>query len=80
MKPEILITRSQMPAPCPYPEPEQYSPYFPSHFLKILLNITLQFTPDKRKTTHLNSFQTVMYNITRKYMLVIVKYCLLMSA
>jgi len=72
MKPEILITRLQV--------PDQSSPYFPSHFLKIRLNIILQFTPDKKKTTHLNSSQNVMCNITRKHLLVIVKYCLLMSA
>jgi hypothetical protein len=43
MKPTGPFPCSQVPATCPYPEPEQYSLSPPSHFLKIYLNIILLF-------------------------------------
>ena len=36
---------SQQLATCPYPEPDQSSPFPPSHFLKLHLNIILPYTP-----------------------------------
>jgi len=38
MEPECSLPHSQMPATCPYPEPDQSSPFLPSHFLKNHLN------------------------------------------
>ena len=35
MEPEGSLLHSQVPATCPYPEPEQSSPWPLSHFLKI---------------------------------------------
>ena len=40
MEPDDSLTRLQEPTTCPYPEPDQSSPCPPSHFLKIILNIT----------------------------------------
>jgi hypothetical protein len=45
MDPEGWLSHSHVPATCPYPEPDRYSPYPTSHFLKINLNIILLFTP-----------------------------------
>jgi len=39
MEPEGSLTHSQVPASCPYPEPDKSSPCLPPHFLKIHLNI-----------------------------------------
>jgi len=39
MEPEASLQHSQVPATCPYPEPDQSSPCSPSPFLKINLNI-----------------------------------------
>ena len=41
MEPEGLLPHSQEPATCPYPEPDQYSPCFPSSFSKIHFNIII---------------------------------------
>ena len=38
-----------MPATCLYPEPDQSSPSFPTHFLKICLHSTLLSTPGSTK-------------------------------
>jgi hypothetical protein len=38
MKPKDSLPHSQAPATCPYPEPQQSSTYFPSHFLKFHFN------------------------------------------
>ena len=45
MEPECSLPRLQEPATRPYPEPDQSSPCFPSHFLTIHLNIILPYTP-----------------------------------
>jgi hypothetical protein len=45
MKPKCSLPHSQVPSICPYPEPDQSSPYPPSRFLKIHQNIILPFTP-----------------------------------
>jgi hypothetical protein len=49
MEPEGSLPHSQQPATCPYPEPHQFSPCPPSHFLKIRFNIILPFTPGSSK-------------------------------
>ena len=41
MEPEGSLPHSQQLATCPYPGPDQCSPYPPSHFLKIRCNISL---------------------------------------
>jgi len=38
----VVIPHSQHPVSCPYPEPDQSSPWPPFHFLKIHFNIVLQ--------------------------------------
>ena len=44
MEPEGSLPHSQVPATCPYPEPDQSSsPYPQSHFMKIHFNIILPF-------------------------------------
>ena len=42
MEPEGSLPHSQVPTPCPYPEPARSSPCPTSHFLKIHLIIILQ--------------------------------------
>ena len=49
MEHEGSLPHSQGPANCPYPEPDQCNPCFPSHFLKIHLNITLPSKPGSSK-------------------------------
>jgi hypothetical protein len=65
MEPEGSLPRLQVPATCPYFEPDQHSPCSPlSQFLKIHLNIILPFTPRFPKWTlslvfpHLNPLYT----------------------
>ena len=41
MEPEGSLSHSQEPASCPYSEPDQSSPYSPSHFLKTYVHIIL---------------------------------------
>ena len=41
MEPEGSLPHSQVPATCPYPNPDRSSPCPTSHFLKIHLNIIL---------------------------------------
>ena len=46
MEPEGSLPHSQLPATCPYPEPDQSCTcHTPSHFLKIHFNIVLPPTP-----------------------------------
>jgi len=44
MEPEVSLPYTQEPFPCPYPEPDQSSPWAASHFLNIHFNIILPFT------------------------------------
>ena len=44
MEPEGSLPHSQVPATCPYLEPDRSSPYPSSHFLEIHLNIILPST------------------------------------
>ena len=56
MEPEGPVTHSQVPATCPYPEPDQSSVYPTSHFLKIHLNIILPSTSGSPNWTLTLSF------------------------
>ena len=49
MEPEGSSPHLQVPATCPYPEPEQSSPCPLSHILKIQLHIILPATPGSPK-------------------------------
>jgi hypothetical protein len=49
MEPESSLLHSQVPATCPYPEPDQPRLCPSSHFLKIHLNIILPSTPGSTK-------------------------------
>jgi len=49
MEPEGSLPRLQVPTTCPYPELDQSSPFSPSHFLKVHLNIILPHTPRSAK-------------------------------
>ena len=49
MEPEASLPHSQVPATCPYPEPDQPSSCSPSPFLKIHPNIILPSTPESSK-------------------------------
>ena len=49
MKLESSLPRLQVPATCPYPEPDNPIHSQPSHFLKIHLNIILPSTPGSPK-------------------------------
>jgi hypothetical protein len=49
MEPEGSLPRFQVPATCPYPEPDQSSPLPPSYFLQIHLNIILLSVPVSSK-------------------------------
>jgi len=44
MQPKCTLLHSQTTTTCPYPDPQESSPYTPSHFLKIHLHITLPST------------------------------------
>ena len=48
MEPEGSLPRLQVPATCPYPEPDRSRPASTSHFLKIYFNIILS-TPGPSK-------------------------------
>ena len=49
MEPEGSLPHYQVSATCPCPEPDRSSPYPPSHFLKIHLNIIFPSTPGSFK-------------------------------
>ena len=49
MEPECLLPHSKVPTTWPYPKPDQSSPFPPSHFLKVHLNIMLSSTRGSSK-------------------------------
>jgi hypothetical protein len=49
MEPEGSLPNSEVPASCPYPEPNQSNPCLPSHFVKNHLNIILLSKPGSSK-------------------------------
>ena len=49
MQPEGSLPHSQVPASWPCPEPDQSSPFLPSHFLKIHFNIIVPSMPGSSK-------------------------------
>ena len=49
MEPRVSLPHSQVPAICPYPDPDCSGPCPISHFLKIHLNIILPYMPGSSK-------------------------------
>ena len=58
MKPEGPLPRIQKPITCPYPEPDQSSPYPPSHFSKINCSIILASTSESSEQSPSLGFPT----------------------
>ena len=58
MESEGSLLHFQIPTTCPYPDPDQFSPYPPSHILKIHLNIILPFMPRSSKWFFPSVFST----------------------
>ena len=59
MEPKRSLPQSQVPATCPYPEPDRWSPCLPSHFLKIHSNIILPSMPGSCKWLFPSGFPTI---------------------
>jgi len=64
MEQESSLPHSQAPTTCPYPKPDQSSPYPLSHFLKVHLNIILPCTygSSKRSLSLRFPHQTLTYS------------------
>jgi hypothetical protein len=68
MEPEGSLPHLQVPATCPYPEPDQSSPFPPSHFLMIYLNIILPSTSGSPKLTTMYNEQYLKVHYALKYL------------
>jgi hypothetical protein len=61
MEGEGSLPHSQVPATCPYPEPDQSIPCPTSHFLKIHLNISLPSTPGSSKWSQMRDIRLHLF-------------------
>ena len=58
MEPESSLLHSQKPSTCPYPDPDQTSPWAQSYFLNIHFNIILPSKPRSSKLLLLSGVHT----------------------
>jgi hypothetical protein len=67
MEPEVSLPRSQQPATCPYPQPDQPNHVLPSYFFQIHFNIILPLMPRSSKWSL--SFRFLLRHSVRIYII-----------